>query len=436
MKRVVRTSVVSLKNLGQTIKNRAYHKLSNWTFPQYELIDSREKDVDDKLGDLQSQCTKKRNTLDEDKKREEEKERLRLLFANQASEFKAWESDVLSAAEVTHFGFTLKEVEAFAHTLDKIDGDIQHSGNARKADYEDTNAKLKNLNVRDNVYTVYNTSHLVEARSKVDSAVATRRQRFNEELAVQRYNDQLCQKFSKLVEPLAKFIRDGKEAITSSSVSLEEQLGLVNSKLATRDHDGRVLADIQTVAREMDERKITHNEHTTLTVKDIQVQWDQYKLFLNNKKEQIENEIELAKLRGLTPDDLKEIEDNFQTYDKNHNGHLDTNELKACLYSLGEERKKSDVDGLMKKYGDGHNLTYPQFFELMIQVFGDLDTKEEIALGFKLINRVPEGNPPVAVREKLANVMQDEFVNYILTTAPPRDDGVDFSVWIEDVFSR
>jgi len=110
--------------------------------------------------------------------------------------------------------------------------------------------------------------------------------------------------------------------------------------------------------------------------------------------------------------------------------------LKACLYSLGEERKKSDVDALMKKYGDGNNLTYPQFFELMIQVFGDLDTKEEIALGFKLINRVPEGNPPVAVREKLANVMQDEFVNYILTTAPPRDDGVDFSVWIEDVFSR
>jgi len=434
--RVVNTTVVSLKQLGKNIKARAYHKISNWTFPDYELIDSREKDVDGKLSELHNLCNNKRQVLEDDKKREEEKERLRLLFANQASEFKAWESDVITAAEVAHFGFNLKEVEAFGPVLDKIEADVVHTGDTRKAEYEDTNAKLKHLNVRDNVYTVYVTSDLVEARAKVDSAVAARRHKYNEELSVQRYNDQLCQKFAKLVDPLARFIRDGKEAITSSNSSLEDQLSLVNTKLGSRDNDGRVLHDIQVVAKEMEDRKITHNEHTTLTVKDIGVQWDQYKSFLENKKKQIEEEIELAKLRGLTPDDLKEIEDNFRTYDKNHNNHLDTNELKACLYSLGEERKKSDVEALMQKYGDGRNLTYPQFFELMIQVFGDLDTKDEILNGFKLINRVAEGHPPVATREKLSNVMQDDPVNYILTTAPPRDDGVDYSAWTEDVFSR
>jgi len=26
--------------------------------------------------------------------------------------------------------------------------------------------------------------------------------------------------------------------------------------------------------------------------------------------------------------------------------------------------------------------------------------------------------------------MQDEFVNYILTTAPPRKNGLNFNVWI------
>jgi hypothetical protein len=72
----------------------------------------------------------------------------------------------------------------------------------------------------------------------------------------------------------------------------------------------------------------------------------------------------------------------------------------------------------------------------LIQVFSDLDNKDEKLNGFKLINRVAEGHPPVATREKLSNVMQDDPVNYILTTAPPRDDGVDYNVWTEDVFSR
>jgi len=320
--------------------------------------------------------------------------------------------------------------------LQRIDHDINHHGNDKKEKYEQTMAEHRNFNITDNIYTTYTTRDLEEARSKVDAAVAHRRSKFDEELERQRYNDGLCRKFTSLVDPFVHFITSGKDAITSSNAELEEQLQFVDKRLQTLTEDGKVIDPIKTVSAEMLERNITHNEHTSLTLKDILVQWDQYILFLQNKKKQIEEEIELARLRGLTEENFIEIEDNFRTYDKNNNGYLEFKELKACLYSLGEEKSRSDVEDMLRIYGDGNKLQYQEFLELMIRFLGDADTKDEVLFGFRLINRIPEASAPIAEREKLLNVMKDEFVDYIFDTAPHAGNGVDYAAWTEDVFSR
>jgi len=239
-----------------------------------------------------------------------------------------------------------------------------------------------------------------------------------------------------LVDPLAEFIIKTKDTVATSSSSLEDQERFVEGKLKTRDSDGASLNKIKDLAKQIADRKISHNEHTTLTVKDIEVQWEQYKGFLDNKIKQIREEIELAKLRGLTPEDLKEIEDNFRTFDKNHNNYLETNELKACLYSLGEEKTKGQIEEMIKTYGDGSKLEYQQFFELMVKVFGDADTKDEVLYGFRLINRIPENHPTVATREKLSLLLEDNYINYIFDNSPPLQDGTDYAHWTEWMFSR
>lgn len=91
--------------------------------------------------------------------------------------------------------------------------------------------------------------------------------------------------------------------------------------------------------------------HTTLTLKDIEVQWEQYQAFLKKKQQMLIEEIEHAKLRGLTPQQLKEIEENFKKFDKDNSNTIDRHELKACLYSLGEERSASEVTKIMAQYG-------------------------------------------------------------------------------------
>jgi len=72
----------------------------------------------------------------------------------------------------------------------------------------------------------------------------------------------------------------------------------------------------------------------------------------------------------------------------------------------------------------------------MVQVLGDSDTLDEVILGFKLINRVPDDEPPVASPVKLTKVMEDQFVEYIMHTGQPLGDGIDFVQWTQQIFSR
>jgi len=320
--------------------------------------------------------------------------------------------------------------------LDKIDQNIKASAQSRKGEYESTNNQLKILNSKDNVYTSISLKDLEEAQHNVTHAMEVRRGNYNKELERHRYNDQLCQKFAGLVEPLSKFITDGKDAITTSKSGLEDQLKLVTSKLGSFSNDGKVLDQIRDIAKQIQQREITHNEHTSLTVKDAEVLWDQYKLFLQNKEEQIKIEIDLARLRGLTQEDLNEIQDNFRQFDKDENNYLETNELKTCLFSLGEEKSKAQIEELVVKYGDGKKLMYDQFFELMVQVLGDSDTLDEVINGFKLINRIPDGKAPVATPPKLLKLMEQEFVDYIMEHGPKLEDGIDFVAWSQWIFSR
>jgi len=115
---------------------------------------------------------------------------------------------------------------------------------------------------------------------------------------------------------------------------------------------------------------------------------------------------------------------------------LETGELKTLLYSLGEERSKAQIEEFVQKFGDGKKLLYQQFFELMVQLLGDSDTLDEVILGFRLINKTPEGQPPVASPVKLSKVMEDQFVHYIIETGHTLGDGIDFVQWTQQIFSR
>jgi len=163
------------------------------------------------------------------------------------------------------------------------------------------------------------------------------------------------------------------------------------------------------------------------------VQWDQYLAFLDRKKKQIEEEIQHKKLRGITPEQMQEIDKQFKVYDANNNKKLETGEFKACLFSLGHDVDKLTVVKIMNKYGGNDKaIEYNGFKEFMIAQYGDTDTKEEILGGFKLINKGAD----VAKPDLMNIVMPDDVVQYVVTNAPKKPAGADYGALTEAMFAR
>jgi Ca2+-binding EF-hand superfamily protein len=428
-------NVKALKTLGAEILAKEYKTdYSSWVYETPDDLKARESEIDSHWVELGQLYEAKKKVLEDDLAREIEKERLRIEFAHLASDFVVWTKDTATNLAATHFGFSLPEVEEFKATLDSENAAINAEAEQKKAAYEEIFNHATNLGVTENVYTKLSLEDLAKARGSLNDSLAARNDAYAKELARQQANDALCHKFAQLVEPLSKWIVEQKDKITQSKEPLDDQLQHVESRTASADTDGASLNEIQTLEEQIEAAGITNNRHTNLSFKDVQVQFDQYKQFLHSKKKMLEDEIQQEKLKGITASELKEIEDNFQQFDSGSKSHLDKRELKACLYSLGEEKTRAELEEIVKQYGNGSTGTTPYegFKAYMIAVLGVSDTKEDILNSFATINKAD--NP--GQFEQFSLVMNDHDLAYLKGTAPALGSGFDFRVWTEEVFAR
>ncbi|MDP2434761.1 MAG: hypothetical protein Q8P67_03370, partial [archaeon] len=437
------SSLTSFKAVGAHILSAKYETgLSSYTFGSAATdkvhpqdIQQREASVEGSWANLDQLAGAKRTWLAAELDRELKKEEKRVEFANQAASFTRLTVESSQEAEATHFGFTLAEVEAFAAKLAQSDGSIRGAAQSLFDTCVQTFQAGATLGVTHNAYTEANPDSLAGLKANLEAELGKRQARYQVELAHQRHLDNLCRQFAALADPFAASIVASKNGISNSRDELEVQLASLQARVTqTQGTDQHALQAIDAAQAKLDAEGVTNNIHTTQTGKDITVQQQQFIVFLERKQAMLIDAIEQAKLRGLTPDQFKEIDDNFQQFDADHDSLLTGRELKTCLYSLGEEKGPKQIAEIVDKFGNGSgSITYDNFKEFMIQLLGDADTKDEILNGFQLINRRADG---VATQERMALVLSEPDVSYILTTAPPQADGVDYTVWTEDVFSR
>jgi hypothetical protein len=362
------------------------------------------------------------------------KEQLRLDFAHGALSFTKWSHEIAGNLAIESFGLTLEEVQAHKASVDSSSTELKQQGNTRFVAVKGLAEELSSLHVSDNIYTTLGMGDVEGALKALVAAVEARDAAFAAELQRQIENDKLCQDFAKLADPFSKAIITTKDVISSSKEQLEAQLKHVVGQLAGTAAQEGELEKIKAVAKKMEERGITFNRHSTLTIKDVEVQWEQYKKFLEAKRAMLEQEIENAKLKGITVDQFKEIDEQFKKFDKDNSGDIDRKELTACLYSLGEERTSKEITAIMEQYASkpSQKVTSDAFKDLMIHILGDTDSKEEVLTGFQLINR----GKPHTVKALMETVVQPSDCLYIEQTAPKLGEGNDYSAWVVSMFSR
>jgi hypothetical protein len=435
-------NVASLKKKGAEILSAQYKtELSSHVFPDPGAIKSREFSVDEEWHNLDTLAGKKKEVLDADLKRELHKESLRISFANTAREFHLFAQEAIKESKSTQFGFNLPEVKAFGENVDKQEKSHHQRAEQDKAAYEKLHAELTGLGVTENVYTQSTPETLNNTQSDLNQALKDRKEAYNKELKRQEDNDALCVAFANKAEGLAKRIKNTREAVISSTKDLEAQLKDVENA----DEENKTSSDkkdLEEIQGKVDAAGVSHNSHTVLTLTDLEVSLKQYAHFLATKKDVLEKAVEHKKLRGITPQQYNEIHRQFETFDRDHNKHLDRYEFKACLYSLGEDLGKKQIQDIMDKYGGKTNceaITYEQFREWMINYFGVLDTKEDVRRAFHMISFDEKSVRTKDFEPRRMAVLTQEDLAFFRAVAPKtegRAESWDYNPFLDEVFSR
>merc|ERR1712232_273888 len=137
----------------------------------------------------------------------------------------------------------------------------------------------------------------------------------------------------------------------------------------------------------------------------------------------LENIIEYKKYKGISPEQYAEMETLFKDFDKDNSGSISEKELRTCLFSLGEERSKTEIKEFMKQYAKGKKeLNFEQFRELMMNLIGDMGTPDGLLESFKVLS----GGHDVITADQLSEFISSTNISFFEGEAPAaeRPDGV------------
>jgi len=256
-----------------------------------------------------------------------------------------------------------------------------------------------------------------------------RQARYATDLAKLQADDKACKDLAGAADKFAGTIQANTAKIADCKLDLDPFLALVIETMKTPTAEE--LAVVKGFQDVVDAREILYNRHSLTTYTDCAAQFSQYQDYTKAKKATIAADIEHRNLRGLTKETYEEIKQQFAQFDKNKSGDLDKREFRSCLYSLGEERGKKEIDSIMAKFGvkkgNEIKILYDGFKEFMIEQLGDTDTQEEVVKGFRLMNR-QEGSCQWHI---MTNIMETHHMDYIKGT-----HGTDYAGWTASVFAR
>jgi spectrin alpha len=291
---------------------------------------------------------------------------------------------------------------------------------------------MQQIGIKENAYSNETPETLSGYRGQLQGAFDARHVAYESELAKQVKNDNLCKEFADLVNSFSQWLSQEKDAVSKSTASKEEQIKKIEVLMNDKEKQAEKLGPIREAEGKLEAAGIEQNRHTSLSAKDVEIQYEGFNLLLGRKIEMLKELIELEKLRGVSAEEWEEFNKNFGKFDKSGDGRLDVKEFKALMYSVGEEMTKVQTAEVFAKYSDGEKITRESYLEYMVRLAGDSDTKDNVSDGFRLLANGAE----VISREDLERVMAKESAEFIYKTIPSRDGGDDYQAWVEEVFSR
>ncbi|ORZ39047.1 calponin homology domain-containing protein [Catenaria anguillulae PL171] len=179
---------------------------------------------------------------------------------------------------------------------------------------------------------------------------------------------------------------------------------------------------------------VEENEHTILSVDDIQFDLSVVESALAKKLAFVENQKVARQMDGITPQQLEEWESIFRVFDKDLSNSLNSIEFKAALAGLGISLSDEEFKNVFDRVSVGTNeVVFQQFVEYMRSITEDRTSPDQLAEAFK---QLAAGKAFVSVADmQIAHLTQEsiEFLTQVMP-ASAAGEGFDYEVYLAKCF--
>lgn len=298
-----------------------------------------------------------------------------------------------------------------------------------------------------NPYTMLSVAVLRQKRAGFEAAQAARREHFASELARWEMNDAACKEFAAVIDPMHASVEAMLGMMMSDgSASEEAQLEAVTKVVGDLQGECFKLPNAHKLAADLESRGVATNPYSTNSVTLVEGELENVQLVAEKKRPHLVAMIEYKQYKGISPEQYAEMETLFKEYDADNSNSISAKELRSCLFSLGEERSKTEIAKYMETFAKGNKgLNFEQFRDLMMQLIGDMGTSDGLV---ESLGMLAKGRPFITIDPQMAECISDGLllaadVDFFAQEAPTSETeegvaagGRDYAAWVAAVCSR
>lgn len=411
-------SITNLSSMKEKLYREKHSKV-----PQ---IRQRYEDVMKKWEKLKGDSDSRKKRLERSLEQFEKVEELFLQFAKRASAFQSWMEDAEEDLTDPVRCNSVEEIKSLREAHTQFQATLTQYRNELKQ-LSTLDRQIKTYRVTTNPYTWFTMDSLDDHWQHLQRVIKERDRELTKESQRQDQNDDMRRSFAQQANAFHSWLSETRTACSELTGTLEHQLESVKMKAREVLSRKEGLRRIEELGAQMEKAMILDNRYTEHTTVSLAQQWDQLGQLALRIQHSLEHQIQAKNTTGVSEEQIKEINQTFNYFDRNKSGQLEYHEFKACLRSLGcdlavveEGQTDPEFEAILDRVDPNRNghITKEDYMTFMIsRETENVDSVQEVEEAFKTITE--GGDKPFVTEAQLKQVLSSEHVAFCVKHMKP-----------------
>jgi Ca2+-binding EF-hand superfamily protein len=217
-----------------------------------------------------------------------------------------------------------------------------------------------------------------------------------------------------------------------------EQMAVLDAKHKAH-YDDKLIEEAEAVAAKASEANVIVNSYTKETIFSLRSEWKAVNDAFKSSKDVVEQLVFDQRGSKLTTEQIKEVREVFDYFDKNKNNTLDSKEFHDACQGIGLILDDAEVLAIYKsKTGstagveDAGSMSFEIFSEFMFDQLKTGASEEDVLGAYKFLSK-SETISELQINEHLGT--RGDMADYHLRSMTKKGDGYDYMAFTTKLFS-